>query len=260
MPTLGFDWGGVGGARIMDEPSEAIASTTKVETPSVRGVGWTGSAGLVSQESLEIAEWPAPTGRQIVLKRGLDIVGSLLLLAILLPLFLLIAAMIKLDSPGPIFFRQPRVGRRGEVFAMRKFRTMIKDADAHKLSLLHLNQAAEGLFKIPRDPRITRFGQFLRTTSLDELPQLLHVLSGRMSLVGPRPLVPEEDALIAGSYRRRLQVRPGITGEWQVAGASRIPISEMVRLDDDYLKSWSLLRDMRLLLATVPHVVGRRGL
>jgi lipopolysaccharide/colanic/teichoic acid biosynthesis glycosyltransferase len=195
-----------------------------------------------------------------ILKRGFDIVGATLLLILLSPLLIAIAIMVKVDSPGPVLFRHPRVGRDGEWFWMRKYRTMIKDADAHKLRLLHMNEAAEGLFKIREDPRVTRFGRFLRSTSLDELPQLFHVLSGKMSLVGPRPLVPDEDAKIQGEFRRRLEMRPGMTGVWQVQGASAIPIAEMVRLDLDYVRDWSLLGDLKLLAGTAAHVVQRRGL
>lgn len=193
-------------------------------------------------------------------KRAFDIVLSTFAILLLAPLMLIIAALIKFDSPGPVFFRQRRIGWKGVPFSMLKFRTMIKDADAHKLSLLHLNDAGEGLFKIDGDPRATRFGRFLRSTSVDELPQLLHVFTGKMSLVGPRPLVPDEDALIEGPCRRRLEMRPGMTGSWQVAGASRIPISEMVRLDLAYQEHWSVLRDLKLLIGTVPHVVRRRGI
>jgi lipopolysaccharide/colanic/teichoic acid biosynthesis glycosyltransferase len=206
------------------------------------------------------ADLPAHGSLQVRLKRAFDIVGALLGLILLAPLILLIALMIKLDSPGPVFFSQRRIGRFGVPFAMRKFRTMIVDADAHKLALLHLNDAGDGLFKISQDPRVTRFGRFLRSTSLDELPQLIHVLSGTMSLVGPRPLIPDEDEQIGAPYRRRLLMRPGITGAWQVAGASRIPISEMVKLDDDYVASWSLHHDLKLLIGTVPHVLLRRGI
>ena len=194
------------------------------------------------------------------LKRGFDVVGATLLVILLSPLLIAIAIMVKIDSPGPVLFRHPRVGRDGEWFWMRKFRTMIKDADAHKLRLLHMNEAAEGLFKIRQDPRVTRFGRLLRATSLDELPQLFHVLSGKMSLVGPRPLVPDEDAMIQGEYRRRLEMRPGMTGVWQVQGASEIPIAEMVKLDLDYVRDWSLLGDLKLLAGTAAHVVQRRGI
>ncbi len=172
----------------------------------------------------------------------------------------MMAFLIKADSAGPILFRQRRIGQDGRAFSMFKFRTMVEGADAQKSDLLHLNGAAEGLFKIDGDPRVTRVGRWLRATSLDELPQLLHVITGKMSLVGPRPLVPEEDARIIGSQRRRLQVRPGMTGVWQVGGASSIPIHEMVKLDTGYVDGWSLWTDVRLIAETAGHVVLRKGL
>ena len=194
------------------------------------------------------------------IKRGIDLIGATLLLVLLAPIWLGIALLIKFDSPGPILFRQRRIGRDGKAFWMLKFRTMIDGADAHKPALRHLNEAADGLFKINGDPRVTRVGRWLRATSLDELPQLLHVATGRMSLVGPRPLVPEEDAQITGAHRRRLQMRPGMTGVWQVTGASSIPIQEMVVLDQGYVRDWSLWLDVKLLLQTAGHVALRRGL
>jgi lipopolysaccharide/colanic/teichoic acid biosynthesis glycosyltransferase len=193
-------------------------------------------------------------------KRAVDLVGSLLLLVALSPVFLVIALLIKIDAPGPILFRQRRIGRDGEAFSMLKFRTMVDGADEQKAQLLHQNEAAEGLFKINGDPRVTGIGRWLRGTSLDELPQLLHVVTGKMSLVGPRPLVPEEDALITGQNRRRLEMRPGMTGVWQVNGASTVPIHEMVVLDRGYREDWSLLLDAKLLLRTASHVILRRSL
>jgi len=192
-------------------------------------------------------------------KRALDLFLSALVLIVLSPLIALIAIAIKLDSPGPILFRQRRIGRRGEFFGMLKFRTMVDGADARKEELRHLNEAANGLFKISADPRITRVGRILRKTSLDELPQLFQVVSGDMSIVGPRPLVPEEDALIHGPYRCRTEVRPGLTGPWQVAGSSRVPIEEMMKLDREYVENWSAWRDVSLIVQTIPHVVMRRG-
>jgi lipopolysaccharide/colanic/teichoic acid biosynthesis glycosyltransferase len=194
------------------------------------------------------------------LKRTVDIVGALLLVTILMPALAMIAFLIKADSPGPILFRQRRIGQDGRAFTMFKFRTMIDGADDQKAALMHLNEAAEGLFKIDGDPRVTRVGRWLRATSMDELPQLLHVITAKMSLVGPRPLVPEEDARIMGSQRRRLQMRPGMTGVWQVGGASRIPIHEMVKLDTGYVDNWSLWTDVRLIGVTAAHVVMRKGL
>jgi lipopolysaccharide/colanic/teichoic acid biosynthesis glycosyltransferase len=198
--------------------------------------------------------WLAPA-----LKRAFDLAVSLLALILLAPFLIAIAIAIKLDSPGPVLYRQRRVGKGGGYFKMLKFRTMEDGAHSRRDELRHLNECEDGLFKLTEDPRVTRVGHFLRATSLDELPQLLHVVTGVMSLVGPRPLVPEEDLLIMGEYRKRLELRPGITGPWQVAGASQVPIREMVKLDHDYVLSQSLRGDLRLLFGTLPHVVGRRG-
>jgi lipopolysaccharide/colanic/teichoic acid biosynthesis glycosyltransferase len=235
--------------------------------PSVRN-GNGGAGAIALPRPGAIAELPAAGERYEhnhglfarVIKRAFDLVGSLILVAILAPAWLAIALLIKADSPGPILFRQRRIGRDGRAFSMIKFRTMVDGADAHKPALLHLNGAAEGLFKIDGDPRVTRVGRWLRATSFDELPQLLHVITGRMSLVGPRPLVPEEDVRIIGSQRRRLSMRPGMTGVWQVGGASAIPIREMVRLDADYVDNWSPWVDVKLLAVTAAHVFFRRGL
>ena len=194
------------------------------------------------------------------LKRGVDVIGAAAGLLVLAPLLLLLAVVIKFDSRGPIFFRQRRIGRQGELFSMLKFRSMVKNADAIKSELLDRNEVEGGLFKIADDPRITRVGQFLRSTSLDELPQLLNVLGGSMSLVGPRPLVQDEDALIEGWQRRRLAVKPGMTGLWQIFGSSRIPMSEMVKIDYLYGANWSIWLDLKILLRTVPYVLRRRGI
>jgi exopolysaccharide biosynthesis polyprenyl glycosylphosphotransferase len=194
------------------------------------------------------------------LKRTMDIVGAGLGLIVLAPLLLVLALAIKLDSRGPVFFRQRRIGRQGELFLMLKFRSMVKDADAIKGQLRDQNEVRGGLFKITDDPRITRVGGFLRRTSLDELPQLLNVLGGSMSLVGPRPLVQDEDALIEGWQRRRLAVKPGMTGMWQIFGSSRIPMDEMVKIDYLYGANWSIWLDLKILLRTVPYVLRRRGL
>jgi lipopolysaccharide/colanic/teichoic acid biosynthesis glycosyltransferase len=192
-------------------------------------------------------------------KRAIDLVAALLLLIVLIPAWVAIALAIKLDSPGPVLFRQRRIGQHGESFWMFKFRTMEDGADEQKAELIHLNQAADGLFKIDGDPRITGVGGWLRATCVDELPQLLNVIAGRMSLVGPRPLVPNEDALIVGDDRCRLAMRPGMTGVWQVGGASAIPIRRMVVLDRDYLERWSLWLDLKLLLKTAQVVILRKG-
>lgn len=195
-----------------------------------------------------------------LVKRGFDVAGSALGLIVLAPLMAVIAVAIRVDSPGRILFRQARVGRNGDEFEMLKFRSMVSEAEQLKDELHHLNEGAEGLFKIPGDPRVTRVGRFLRASQLDELPQLINVLRGEMSLVGPRPLIPEEDRKIEGWYRRRLDVPPGITGHWQVLGSSRnIPLAEMVKLDYLYVANWSLWGDIRLLLRTIPFLIHRRG-
>jgi exopolysaccharide biosynthesis polyprenyl glycosylphosphotransferase len=194
-----------------------------------------------------------------VLKRSLDVVGATVGLFLLAPLLLVAAVAVRLDSQGPVLFRQRRIGRDGEPFEMLKFRTMVDGADRLKQKLRHLNES-DGLFKIAADPRITRVGRFLRSSSLDELPQLINVLRGEMSLVGPRPLVEEDDAQIEGWQRRRLGLTPGVTGFWQVLGSSRVPLSEMVRLDYLYAANWSLWLDVKIMLRTIPHVFARRGL
>jgi exopolysaccharide biosynthesis polyprenyl glycosylphosphotransferase len=194
------------------------------------------------------------------LKRAMDIAGAACGLFLLAPLFVLVAVAIKLDSRGPVFFVQTRIGRREKRFAMVKFRSMVPGADRLKDQIRHQNEVEGGLFKIAADPRVTKMGRLLRQTSLDELPQLFNVLRGDMSLVGPRPLVLDEDALIEGWQRRRLAVKPGMTGLWQIFGSSRIPMPEMVKIDYLYGANWSVWLDLKILLRTVPHVLARRGL
>ncbi len=192
-------------------------------------------------------------------KRSLDVVGSGLGLVALAPLLAVIAAVIRLDSRGPALFRQPRIGRDDEVFGVLKFRSMVEDAEDRKDDLRGRNEAS-GLFKIAADPRITRVGSFLRRSSLDELPQLINVLKGEMSLVGPRPLIGEDDSQIEGWDRHRLHLTPGMTGPWQVLGSARIPLDEMVKLDYLYVATWSLWGDIKILLRTIAYVLGRQGL
>jgi exopolysaccharide biosynthesis polyprenyl glycosylphosphotransferase len=200
------------------------------------------------------------TRSSAALKRSLDVLGAAIGLIAMAPLMLLIAVAVKLDGPGPVFFRQLRVGRHGRRFRVIKFRTMVPEAEAMKASLWEHNEAGGGLFKIAEDPRITRVGGLLRRSALDELPQLWNVLRGEMSLVGPRPLVLEEDQRVAGWHRRRLELMPGITGPWQILGPVRVPLGEMVAIDYLYIANWSLWSDLKILLRTVPHVLGRRGL
>jgi exopolysaccharide biosynthesis polyprenyl glycosylphosphotransferase len=199
-----------------------------------------------------------------MLKRGLDLAVSTAALLLLSPVLLAIAIAIKLDSRGPVMFRQTRRGKSEEVFQIFKFRTMSVDAEARKYELSHLNMhLAPGgdprMFKIPDDPRVTRVGAFLRRTRLDELPQLLNVVKGEMSLVGPRPIILDEDQYVNGWARRRLDLRPGMTGLWQVLGASDIPFDEMTKLDYRYVTNWSLAEDLRLIMLTIPSILRRRA-
>ncbi len=206
---------------------------------------------------LGVPRFGISTGHRM-LKRGFDIAGSLILLLLMSPLLTLITLAVALTSPGPVFFRQTRIGRNGHAFSMLKFRSMQHGADKLKDGLRDRNEQ-EGLFKIAEDPRITRVGRVLRRTSLDELPQILNVLRGEMSLVGPRPLVPDEDRQIHGWHRRRLHLTPGMTGPWQVLGSSRIPLREMVTIDYLYVANWSLWNDAKILMRTVAVVLARRG-
>lgn len=194
------------------------------------------------------------------LKRAMDISVALVGLILLSPFLVALALALVIDSPGPVLFRQARIGQAGRRFTIFKFRSMVPDADGIKDQLREQNEAKGGLFKITDDPRVTRVGRLLRQTSIDELPQLINVIMGHMSLVGPRPLVPDEDALIEGWERRRLAVRPGMTGLWQICGSSRIPLPEMVKIDYLYCANWSVWVDMKVLLRTVPYVLRRRGL
>jgi exopolysaccharide biosynthesis polyprenyl glycosylphosphotransferase len=198
----------------------------------------------------------------LLLKRTLDLTVSAVALVLLSPLFAAIAVAIVLDSRGPVFFRQVRIGTGERPFRMLKFRTMVADADAHREELAHLNKHANGdprMFKIPDDPRVTRVGRILRAYSLDEFPQLVNVLRGEMSLVGPRPLVPDEHRHVSGWRRTRLQLKPGITGLWQVLGRDGIPFEEMVELDYRYVKYWSVTNDLKLIARTLP-LLRRRPL
>jgi lipopolysaccharide/colanic/teichoic acid biosynthesis glycosyltransferase len=185
-------------------------------------------------------------------------------LVVLAPLFGVIACLIKLDSPGPVFFRQTRMGGGGNRFRIFKFRSMAIDAEDLKTQLVHLNKHAQPgsdprMFKIPDDPRITRIGRFLRRSSLDEFPQLINVLKGEMSLVGPRPLILDEDRHVDEWARKRLDLRPGMTGLWQVLGRSDIAFDEMLKLDYLYVTTWSLWQDFRLLFRTIPLVVHAKS-
>ena len=196
---------------------------------------------------------------QLAIKRTMDVILAAGALVAVAPLLAAVALAIKFDSRGPVLFRQTRMGVGGRRFQILKFRTMVADADRQKASLAHLNEYPDArLFKIKHDPRITRLGHFLRRTSLDELPQLWNVLRGEMSLVGPRPCVPEEFEHYAPHHMERLFVVPGVTGPWQVSGRNTVlDFEEVVRMDSEYIRTWSLLRDVVILLKTIPALYGK---
>jgi exopolysaccharide biosynthesis polyprenyl glycosylphosphotransferase len=198
-----------------------------------------------------------------LLKRSMDLVVAVAGLLVLAPLFVLIAVLIKLDSRGPVFFRQVRMGAGDRTFCIWKFRTMVADADERKHEVAHLNKHARNggdprMFKIEDDPRVTRAGRVLRRFSLDEVPQLMNIVRGEMSLVGPRPLILDEHASVTDWACRRLDLRPGITGLWQILGRDEIPFDEMVKLDYLYITGWSLMNDVKLALRTIPALFRKR--
>ena len=209
---------------------------------------------------LRMAVWKSTIHFSYGVKRLLDIVLSLIALIVLAPLFLVLAILIKLTSPGPVFFVQARVGQFGRSFSFYKFRSMYVDAEQRKAALLSRNQSSDGvIFKMKNDPRVTPLGRILRKTSMDELPQFLNVLVGDMSLVGPRPPVPLEVVQYSLEARKRLNVRPGLTCLWQVSGRSTIPFQQQVRLDKEYISSRSLKQDLLILLRTIPAIISGRG-
>ena len=204
-------------------------------------------------------EHPHLRGGARVVKDLVDRAAAAMLLALLSPLLATIALWIWRDSPGPVLFRQVRVGRDGREFVMYKFRSMYLDAEARLAELRHLNEHDGVLFKIQNDPRVTPVGRWLRRFSMDELPQLFNVLRGHMSLVGPRPPLPQEVAAYPDDLRRRLAVKPGMTGLWQVSGRSDLPWEEAVRLDLRYVENWSLTLDLVILLRTMTAVLRSSG-
>lgn len=219
------------------------------------------NAGIHSVEGIPLVGLTPPrlSRSSRMLKRTMDVVLAGAGLLLLSPLLAVVALAIRLDSRGPVIFRQVRMGYAGRSFHIFKFRTMVLDAEERKAELAHLNRHRDGkMFKLDDDPRVTRLGRFLRRTCLDELPQLWNVVRGDMSLVGPRPLIPEEARLVRDWGEQRLDLRPGITGLWQVLGSSTIAFDEMVNLDYLYVTSWSLWGDLRLALRTAA-VVFRRA-
>lgn len=201
-----------------------------------------------------------PTGEaRLVVKRIMDILGSSVALLLASPVMLMTYIAIKVDDPGPVLFKQVRSGKNGRKFVMLKFRSMCVDAEAKRKELEKFNEMGGPVFKMKHDPRITRVGRFIRKTSIDELPQLFNVFLGTMSLVGPRPPLPSEVAQYEPWQRRRLSVRPGITGMWQVSGRNNIDFEEWMQLDLKYIDSWSLWLDLKILFKTLPAVLLNRG-
>ena len=195
-----------------------------------------------------------------IIKRWMDVCGSLAAVILLSPIFLLVAIWIKLDSPGPLIYRQIRIGLYGRPFYFYKFRSMYIDSDARRAALEKENESSDGvLFKMKNDPRITRCGRFIRKYSIDEVPQFFNVLLGDMSLVGPRPPLPSEVAQYSLEDRKRLEILPGITCIWQISGRSDIPFREQVVLDKEYIRAQSFWKDVLILFRTIPAVLAGKG-
>jgi exopolysaccharide biosynthesis polyprenyl glycosylphosphotransferase len=234
----------------------AVRVVPDVFQRSLRGVDLDSLNGIPLMSP--VADRLTPGSR--IVKRTIDIILSVIAMLVLILIFPLIALMIRIDSKGPIFYRQERVGKDGIIFMVFKFRTMIEGADQLKDQVAHLSKYQnDTLLKVPNDPRMTRVGRFLRRFSIDELPQIVNVLRGEMSWVGPRPNMPDEVKQYEPWQRKRLSVLPGITGLWQVSGRSDIPFAEMCLLDIFYIEDWSLSLDLRILLQTIPHVIFGNG-
>jgi len=215
---------------------------------------------LHRQLRFKLAMWEWNMRTLFILKRGLDIMLSAAGLLVLSPVFMLVGVAIVLEDGWPVFFAQQRVGLNGALFPFYKFRSMLRNADKLKDQLLQQNESGDGvIFKMKHDPRITRTGRFIRRFSLDELPQLLNVLRGDLTIVGPRPPVPREVVLYTLEDRKRLHVKPGLTCFWQIQGRSEIPFKEQVRLDLQYIHSQSLRQDLLIMVKTIPAVLFGRG-
>lgn len=231
--------------RIVPGILEIIASRVNIEE--------VGGIPLISVSEIGLR------GVKAAVKRTNDVIFSAVLLALVSPILFLAALFIKLDSRGPVFITQERVGKEGQTFPMLKFRSMVKDADALFPKLAPLSEVDGHIFKMKNDPRMTRVGRFIRRFSIDELPQLINVFLGQMSLVGPRPPLPREVANYSPWHLKRLRVSPGITGLWQVSGRSLLPFEDMVRLDIYYIENWSLWLDFKILLRTIPVTLSAYG-
>jgi lipopolysaccharide/colanic/teichoic acid biosynthesis glycosyltransferase len=245
---------------VMIAASSAGASVYSLRRSAFRGLDEP-SFVLRRAEPLSLLSRPALVGSQLVLKRSVDVVGAILVLIVLSPVLLLVALAVRLTSRGPVFFRQIRVGLGGDPFVMLKFRTMVHDAELRQAALQESNVYSEDpLFKLAKDPRTTPIGVFLRRSSLDEMPQLINVLRGEMSLVGPRPALPSEVSRYKQHHFVRFEVLPGITGPWQVSGRNAIRnFEDVVRLEAGYIRGWTVWRDFAILLRTLPAVLSMKG-
>lgn len=195
----------------------------------------------------------------LITKRIIDVVGALVAFTLFLPFWPIVALAIRLDSPGSVFYKQQRVGYQGRTFPMLKFRSMIDGADSMQRNLLHLNETTGPVFKIRKDPRLTRVGAFLRRTSLDEIPQFINILVGDMSLVGPRPLPVDQVDLTIPEQKERTRVLPGLTCLWQINGRSQIQYEDWMKMDLEYIYQRTLGLDLQILIKTIPAVLSRKG-
>jgi lipopolysaccharide/colanic/teichoic acid biosynthesis glycosyltransferase len=223
---------------------------------------WPAATPAATPVAPAVLPFETPESHGAYLRSGnriLDVVASAIALVVLSPVIVLLAIIVRATSRGPVFYRSMRIGRGGRPFTFYKLRSMVKDADLKRQHLSHLNEADGPVFKIARDPRITPIGRFMRSTSLDEVPQFWNVLKGDMSLVGPRPPIPGEVAQYEPWQLRRLDVRPGLTCLWQISGRSRIGFQEWMRLDLEYIRHRSLKLDLKILLRTIPAVLSREG-
>ena len=215
---------------------------------------------LRRRQAVKLAAWELSLRSLFVFKRVIDIIGATVGILLLSPLLLAVGLAIVIEDGWPIFFAQTRVGQYGQLFKFYKFRSMVRNADKLKDKLVDQNESGDGvIFKMKRDPRITRVGRFIRRFSIDEMPQFLNVLLGDLGLVGPRPPVPREVAQYTLEDRKRLHAKPGLTCLWQIQGRSEIPFKDQVRLDMQYIHSQSLWKDIVILLKTVPAVLLGRG-
>lgn len=280
LPVLGTFDRIVDVVRVLQADTVAVVSSPEMSGESLRRLSWdleqTGATLVVAPALVEVAgprmsvrpvdglpllhlEHPRFSGLRRILKNVYDPVVAAAALIALSPLLLVVALAVRLDSSGPALYKQTRVGRLGKEFTIVKFRTMFTDAEQRKHEIAHLNQGAGPLFKARSDPRVTRVGAFLRRTSLDELPQLINVVLGEMSLVGPRPHLPEEVTLFGTDFCRRLFVKPGLTGLWQISGRSDLTWEESVRLDLRYVENWTLTWDLYIIWKTISVVARRSG-